>query len=61
LTENGKDLIYPMFEIVKWAGRNIGEKLDIPDDRRPLLDMTPEEFAKTVLKPLENWEKENIV
>jgi DNA-binding HxlR family transcriptional regulator len=61
LTKSGKDLVYPMFEIAKWANRNIAGKLDIPDNRRPLLKMTPEEFAETVLKPLETWEKENIL
>ena len=60
LTGSGKDLVYPMFEIVKWAHRNIKEKIDIPVDRQPLLEMTADAFAKATLKALEEWERHNI-
>lgn len=60
LTENGKGLVYVMIEIARWADLNIGEKIHIPDDRRPFLDNPPKQVAQLVFKQLEEWEKKNL-
>lgn len=60
LTDKGKGLIYVMIEIARWADLHIGDKVHIPDDRRPFLDNPPKEVAKIVFKQLEEWEKENL-
>lgn len=60
LTEKGKGLVYVMIEIARWADLNIGEKIDIPDERRPFLDNPPKQVAKMVFKQLEEWEKNNL-
>lgn len=60
LTEAGKDLVPVMLAISKWSDRHLGDRVLIPDDRRPLLDMDPDVVTKLVRDRLEAWEKANL-
>ena len=60
LTGTGKDLVPVMLAIAKWSDRHLGDRVFIPDDRRPLLEMDPDEVAKLVCDRLEAWEEENL-
>ncbi|WP_395377564.1 winged helix-turn-helix transcriptional regulator [Marinicella sp. W31] len=60
LTQKGKNLIYVMIEIARWAELNIGEKIHIPEEKRPLLDNPLQEVAEMVHKNLEAWEKKHL-
>ena len=60
LTRRGKDLIYVIIEIVRWAEKNLSELIHIPDEKRCFLDVPVEEVAKMVFQQLEVWEKEHL-
>lgn len=60
LTRKGKDLIFVLLEISKWSDMHLGQRVLIPDDRRPMLEMPPEQVAKLVWGELAKWEKEFV-
>lgn len=61
LTEKGRELIFVILEIAKWADQNIAELIDIPDEKRPFLEIPREEVAKIVFDRLDAWEAENLI
>lgn len=60
LTPMGKDLIHVMVEMVLWANDHISERLQIPEDKKHLLETSPERFKDVVLDNLTKWESENL-
>lgn len=60
LTERGKDLIFVLLEISKWSDKHLHDQVLIPDDRRPMLEMTPEAAAEIVWGSLAEWEAEYL-
>lgn len=60
LTPKGKGLVRVMIEIARWADQNLGDIVQIPDDKRPFLDDPLEDVAQMVLQQLDKWEKENL-
>lgn len=60
LTERGKDLIPTMLAISKWSDRHLSDRVFIPDDRRPLLEMETEDVVRLVGEQLALWEAENL-
>ncbi len=60
LSKKGKGLIFMMIEIARWADLNIGEKIFIPDQSRPILDNPSHVVAEMVFSQLAKWEKENL-
>ena len=55
-----KDLIYVMTDLVRWATKHLNEYLDIPKERKELLEKDPEAFIEMTLNRLEAWEREFI-
>lgn len=60
LTERGKDLVFVLLELSRWSDRHLGERIFIPADRRPLLEMKTEAVAELVRGHLAQWEAENL-
>ena len=60
LTQKGKDLVYIMLDVARWADKHLDDKVVIPEDRRFFLDMPAETVANTVFDKLAAWEKEFI-
>lgn len=54
----GKDLIGVMMNMVLWANKHLGERLDIPKDKKALLESDPDRFAQMTLDNLDQWERE---
>lgn len=55
LTSSGKNLIYPLIEIAKWARHNL-DGVELPAGFQKYAK-NPERFIKEVMDELENWEK----
>ncbi len=60
LTERGKGLIFVILEISRWADQNLGDRILISDDCRPMLDQPPKTVAKQIFKQLAEWEAANV-
>ncbi len=60
LTSMGKDLIHTMVSLVLWANDHISEHLDIPPDKKELLEADPKAFVRFTLENLEAWEKKYL-
>ena len=60
LTPKGKDLIYVILEFTRWAVKNIPDRIEIPSDKRAILEAPPDQAAKMVFAQLEQWERENL-
>jgi DNA-binding HxlR family transcriptional regulator len=60
LTPNGKDLIHLMIEIVLWANSHLSERLDIPAEKKEILEKNPEKFKVLILQQIQKWEEENL-
>ena len=60
LTPVGKDLIHIMMEIVLWANSHLSERLDIPAEKKELLENNPEKFKALILAQIQKWEEENL-
>jgi len=56
LTPMGKDLIHMLVDLVLWAIAHSGDVLNIPPDKKALLESAPETFKKIVLEQIESWE-----
>ena len=56
----GKDLIHTMVSLVLWANDHISEHLDIPPDKKELLEADPKAFVRFTLENLEAWEKKYL-
>ena len=60
LTAKGRDLIYIMLEISRWADRNIADWIAIPEDHRLFVDVPTKRIASMVFKKLDAWENEHL-
>mgnify|MGYP005994588217 CR=1 FL=1 len=60
LTPVGKDLIHLMMEIVLWANSHLSERLDIPAEKKKLLEKNPEKFKTLILDKIQKWEEEHL-
>ena len=56
LTDKGKDLIHVMVDLVLWANTHLSEHLNIPKDKKELIETNPEKFKELILKQTEEWE-----
>lgn len=57
LTPEGKNLIYVMMEIAKWAKSNLST-VSLPSELEKQMDNDPEGMIKTALLSLEKWERQ---
>ena len=60
LTPVGKDLIHIMMEIVLWANSHLSERLDIPAEKKKMLEKNPEKFKALILEKIQKWEEEHL-
>ena len=60
LTAKGKDLIYFIVELVIWSNRYLQDSVDIPPDKKVLIENDPKRFIQFTLDRLDAWEKEFI-
>ncbi len=60
LTEMGKGLIHILLDIARWADKHLDDRVDIPPEKRPLLDSPPMQAEKTIMRQLSQWEKQFI-
>jgi len=56
LTSMGKGLIHMMVEMVLWANTHLLDVIDIPEEKKTLLENDPEQFKQIVLADLAEWE-----
>lgn len=61
LTQKGRGLLFVILEIAKWADLYIPELIDIPDEKRPFIDLPSEEIGNMVFAQLDKWEAENLI
>lgn len=59
LTPTGKDLIYSLVELARWAHKNLDTVL-LPPELAKKLDKNPQSIIKSALKALEGWEIKNL-
>lgn len=60
LTERGKGLIFVMLDIIRWSAVSLDDRVDIPDEKRPTVENSPEEVARNIRRQLADWEAENL-
>ncbi|WP_421867173.1 winged helix-turn-helix transcriptional regulator [Motiliproteus sp.] len=58
LTDMGKDLIHVLTPLVYWADSHLAHYLDIPTEKRNLMDQGQEAFKAAMLAELQRWEAE---
>ena len=56
LTVTGKNLVYPMIEIARWANDSL-QSVVLPPEKEKLLGR-PKDLAKQTLRQIAKWEKE---
>ncbi|MET0072599.1 MAG: helix-turn-helix domain-containing protein [Candidatus Thiodiazotropha sp.] len=59
LTAQGKELIYMMTELVIWANTHL-DTVDIPADKKRLIEKDPESFIQLTLQALDEWERQYV-
>ena len=60
LTASGKDLIHVMVNLVLWANTHLSERLNIPAEKKDLLEKNPEQFKSLILEQIQKWEQEHL-
>lgn len=60
LTPMGKDLIHMLVAMILWANQHLSEFLNIPEDKKTLLENDPQRFKKIVLTQLDEWESQYL-
>jgi len=60
LTDKGKDLVYAILNLARWANKHIGDRTCIPAAALPIFAATPEDAARMVLENLAAWEQKNL-
>lgn len=60
LTASGKDLIHVMVNLVLWANTHLSERLNIPAEKKDLLEKNPEQFKSLILEQIQKWEEEHL-
>lgn len=60
LTNKGKDLIYIIIDLAKWANSHLKEVISIPDSAKPLLNLSQEEASKMILSKINQWEQQFV-
>ena len=60
LTASGKDLIHVMVNLVLWANTHLSERLNIPAEKKDLLEKNPEQFKTLILEQIQKWEQEHL-
>ncbi len=61
LTSMGKDLIHVMLELVLWSKLHLQQWLNIPAEKKAMLESDPDGFKTHILEQLNAWEKENLL
>lgn len=56
----GKGLIHIMVELVCWANSYLSERLNIPADKKAMIENQPEEFKAVILEQLQEWEEKTL-
>lgn len=56
LTTMGKNLIHVMVALILWAGDHLSEHLDIPKEKKILIENDTNAFIQVTLDRLEAWE-----
>ena len=57
LTPMGKDLIHVIVDLVLWANAYLSRWLEIPTDKKALLEQSPDRFKAGVLDQIQKWEE----
>ncbi|MBO6550057.1 MAG: helix-turn-helix transcriptional regulator [Rhizobiales bacterium] len=60
LTASGKDLIHVMVNLVLWANTHLSDRLNIPAEKKDLLEKNPEQFKSLILEQIQKWEQEHL-
>lgn len=60
LTPMGKGLIRMMVELVIWANAYLGDTVEIPREKKALLESNPKQLIALTLKELEKWEQQYL-
>ncbi|MES9971352.1 MAG: helix-turn-helix domain-containing protein [Candidatus Thiodiazotropha sp.] len=60
LTAQGKELIYMMTELVIWSNNYLGEMVNIPEEKKRLIENDPDRLIRITLKELDAWEQEYL-
>lgn len=60
LTASGKDLIHVMVNLVLWANTHLSERLNIPAEKKDLLEKNPEQFKSLILEQIHQWEEKHL-
>ncbi|MES9944061.1 MAG: helix-turn-helix domain-containing protein [Candidatus Thiodiazotropha sp.] len=60
LTTKGKDLIYMMTELVIWSNNYLGEIVNIPEEKKRLIENDPDRLIQFTLKELAAWERQYV-
>lgn len=60
LTPKGKDLIYVLVSLMRWSNTHLNDLLFIPKKKQKMLENNADQFIKTTLKQLEEWEIEHL-
>ena len=60
LLPKGKDLIYVLTPLARWADKHLAKVVHIPPEKRKPLINNPEGMIQTVLQNLDEWEKKFV-
>jgi len=60
LTAKGKDLIYLMVELVVWANKHLGKTVNIPLEKKEMIEKNPKKMIQRTLQELDAWEKAHL-
>ena len=56
LLAKGKDLIYVLTPLARWAEQHLHDVVDIPKEKKAMLMKQPDKMIQLVLQDLEQWE-----
>jgi DNA-binding HxlR family transcriptional regulator len=60
LTPIGKDLIHMMTNLVVWANEHMRDIVNIPPDKKALIENDPNRLIQMTLQALEQWEAKYV-
>lgn len=60
LTGKGKELVYAILDLARWANKHIGDRTCIPEAALPIFAASPDDAARMVLDNLAAWEQQNL-
>jgi len=60
LTNAGKGLVHVMTYMSVWANQHLSDDVDIPKEKKKLLENDPEQFIELTLNNLAHWENTHL-